>query len=867
MSGLRAYFDARVNIDAIVSYQTKQVDPSDEICSVVQEFIDQFSKSFEESRQCQRIIPEATLQKDLQTDTGSPIISIPRGFTDIAAKENSLGQVSQFLDQLRYAGMADRHEKITGAHRKTFEWIYQNSGVSNGPESSFVKWLENGIEPYWITGKAGSGKSTLMKYLCDNPRTHEYLQPWAGQTQLVIVGFFFWSSGTKMQMSQIGLLQTILYEALSQCPALISTVFPKQWCLRRASGMHHYKWTQSELLKAFEFLCKQSKASKFCFFIDGLDECAGNHGELNSVLKNMALSSDVKICISSRPWLQFEDAFGHSSNLTLQDLTYRDIKHYIGTKLCENIRYLELERNEPIFASDLVEEIAKKAFGVWLWVHLVVQPLLDGLTNSDKLSDLQKRLRSVPADLEALYGKMLDSIDDFYLENASQLFQIVLAAQSPPSLLGLSFADEEDSLLALRAQIKPLTDDGTLSRCEVMKRRLNSRCKGFLEVPSPNCDLHRPTVDIAISGKRELQWPDNHKKQDSCDQFPYGTRKSESTSLAGQKVEFLHRTVRDFITKPEIWTKLMSATKADFDPNLALCRSHLLQLKTLQPELMTRDGFWNLVARYMYHAVLSAESHIGIHMTMLNELDRAATRLAATPRFVASTVGRAFPKDSDAHWASTGPQGKHGNTLLAFLIQYEFYQLFKAKLSESCSNFSDQDGRPLLDYATIDWHSSSTAKARRNNDRLLRNKEIVKLLLEKGADPNQEYASSTPWCNVLTKAQESSVPSVRCQISMRRWAGIIELFLLHEANPRLRLNDDDTLSTIQATFSDWDPVRTKELEEIWRQSKRWWIHLGRISMRHQKVYAWKNSSKHSGRSSGSWRSPFLSRRGMCRLNR
>ena len=824
----------------------------------MQEVIDQFLRSFKESRQYQINLPEAVIRKGSQVDTTSQFGSIPTSLADVVAEESDVHQVSEFLEQLRYPGMADRHERIAEAHKKTFDWIYQDYDSACGLKFNFANWLESGDGPFWITGKAGSGKSTLMKYLCDNPRTRECLQPWAGQVPLVIVGFFFWSSGAKIQMSQKGFLQTVLYEALSQCPALIPTSFPEQWRSHRVSGMHHYRWAKSELLQAFELLFTQSKLAKFCFFIDGLDECAGDHRELINQLNKVASRSDVKICLSSRPWLQFEDAFGRSSNLTLQDLTYRDIKLYINTKLCENVRYLELEQNEPIFASDLVEEIAKKASGVWLWVHLVVQSLLNGLTNSDKLSDLQKRLQSVPADLEDLYEKMLNSIDDFYLENASQLFHIVLAAQSPPSVLGLSFADEEDSLLALRAQIKPLTDDGTLSRCEVMKRRLNSRCKGFLEVPSPNCDPNRPPLDIVMSVKRELQCLGNHKEQDSCDQLPYEPRRSGSTLLAGQKVEFLHRTVRDFIAKPDVWTRLMSATMREFDPNLALCRSYLLQLKTLQPESLTRDGFWDIVTSYMHHAVLAADSTIGIHMTMLDELDRAATKLAGTPRFVASIVGRAFPVDSDAHWTSTGPRGKRGNTLLAFLIQYGCYQLFEAKLNESCYSFCDQDGRPLLDYATIDWYWSPTAKACGNIDRLSRNKRTIKLLLEKGADPNHKYAGSTPWCNILTKAQEVSLSSVLRPLSMRRWADIVELFLQHEANSRLKLSDDDVISTIRATFSEWDLVRAKELEKIWKQNKRWWTHLGRLSMWNQKLYTWMNLSRHSIRSSdSSKRSPSL----------
>lgn len=40
-----------------------------------------------------------------------------------------------------------------------------------GRWNDFVAWLEEGDGLYWIAGKAGSGKSTLMKYIASHPST------------------------------------------------------------------------------------------------------------------------------------------------------------------------------------------------------------------------------------------------------------------------------------------------------------------------------------------------------------------------------------------------------------------------------------------------------------------------------------------------------------------------------------------------------------------------------------------------------------------------------------------------------------------------------------------------------------------------
>jgi chromosomal replication initiation ATPase DnaA len=82
-------------------------------------------------------------------------------------------------------------------------------------------------KPFFINGKAGSGKSTLMKFICDDARTKNALKRWAGANELVTLQFFFWNLGTNVQKSHAGLLRGLLHAALEQNPELIPAVFPK----------------------------------------------------------------------------------------------------------------------------------------------------------------------------------------------------------------------------------------------------------------------------------------------------------------------------------------------------------------------------------------------------------------------------------------------------------------------------------------------------------------------------------------------------------------------------------------------------------------------------------------------------------------
>ncbi|KAF2177486.1 hypothetical protein K469DRAFT_603169, partial [Zopfia rhizophila CBS 207.26] len=469
------------------------------------------------------------------------------------------------IDHLRFGDMLDREMRIPDAHKMTFEWIYRDPCANDKPWTSFIDWLEKQEKGlYWITGKAGSGKSTLMKYLYNDARTIALLKNWASPSKLITAAFFFRNSGSNMQMSMMGILQSLLFQVLKSVPSSVALVFPERWEAYTLFGEDIYPWSWQELVNALKLLVVEMKSdTKFCFFIDGLDEFDGNPSDVTDLLLDLvALAPNLKICTASRPWANFEDAFKGRPNLLLQDLTYPDIQAYVDTKFHANAGFVELEEREPRYARELLTQVALKAEGVFLWVNLVVRSLLTGLTNGDRVSDLQSRLDQLPPRLEDLFRKILDNLDPFYLEHASQLFQLARASRVSPTLLCLSLADEEDPEYCFRTAVKPITNSDKLSRSRNMKRRLNSRCKGLLEVASVSTSLH----------------------------------------MANQKVQYLHRTVKDFLETPAVWSWIVGSNSTPFDPHLSLCRSFLLQLKGLDATSLQIDSFWSMIIWCIEHA-------------------------------------------------------------------------------------------------------------------------------------------------------------------------------------------------------------------------------------------------------------------------
>lgn len=97
------------------------------------------------------------------------------------------------MNSLHFDEIQKRQESIKDAHRNTFEWIFDQSTQSLGRWDNFVNWLEKGQGIYWINGKAGSGKSTLMRFLTQEEyeRTMESLRKWSGTKNVISLSFFF----------------------------------------------------------------------------------------------------------------------------------------------------------------------------------------------------------------------------------------------------------------------------------------------------------------------------------------------------------------------------------------------------------------------------------------------------------------------------------------------------------------------------------------------------------------------------------------------------------------------------------------------------------------------------------------------------
>ncbi|KAK3360492.1 hypothetical protein B0T25DRAFT_438242, partial [Lasiosphaeria hispida] len=166
---------------------------------------------------------------------------------------------------------------IVCAEAATFDWIFHDPRASDRPWSNFHVWLagSNSDGLYWINGKAGSGKSTLVEHLVRHENAKRALRQWAGGMKLLLSSFF-WYTGSELQKSQTGLFRALLYSCLKKRRELIPLVVPETASFRQ-EDLRDY-WTLVRLRGALHRLVSQTVFEiKFAFFIHELDKYAGTY--------------------------------------------------------------------------------------------------------------------------------------------------------------------------------------------------------------------------------------------------------------------------------------------------------------------------------------------------------------------------------------------------------------------------------------------------------------------------------------------------------------------------------------------------------------------------------------------------------------
>lgn len=429
------------------------------------------------------------------------------------------------MDSLKFEQIDSRHANIKAAYSQTCQWLLEHPDYKHWLDPS--KFDQNhGF--LWISGKPGSGKSTLMKYALAKAQRKT-------ADTAATISFFFNARGDTLENKVTGMYRTLLCQLLEKLPDLQEVLDDTHLPTQNQNGS--VVWAEETLKTIFSSAVARLNQRRVMCFVDALDECDENQVramvDFFETLGDDATRNGIRfyVCFSSRHYPYVTIRHGRRLVLEEQSGHDQDLEIYVHDRL---------KIGQFSFPEDVRNRILQKAAGVFMWIVLVVD-ILNKEFDRGRMFGVRNRLEEIPDKLSELFKDMLRRDT----ENMAELLlciQWILYAKRPLKREEFYFAVVSgvfpESLAAWNPDIDHI-------KPEVMGRYVVSSSKGLAEVTNPG------------------------KSKD-------------------QTVQFIHESVRDFLIKDhglhDLWQELGEDFQSSSHDRLKKCCLSYLETDISLPD-------------------------------------------------------------------------------------------------------------------------------------------------------------------------------------------------------------------------------------------------------------------------------------------
>ena len=571
----------------------------------------------------------------------------------------------------------------------------------------------------------------------------------------ILVCYFFHELGEPQEKTFGGLLYVIVYQLLTNFhgknPATLSLLSGLLKPHFRPTTTFRSTLPDDLLMTVLRNLVTDCRETiTLSLFIDGFDECHGNHGEQLDFLTSLVrFSSDkrlsIRACIASRVETEIQFRLSNEPSFAIHKFTEIDISAYITSRLRQawDLMARQPDGTTSFYDRFLVDKVAEKAEGVFVWVKIVVSQLALAIEEEANIWDLYSLLEEFSEGLEDLYSSILNKIDKKLWPDTVNFLRL-LSVKDEEDLQGRAVVD---SLLKLSCAIQdPMSavtckadfeagfsvDDASLphNQCAQTKRRLQRSCRGLIE------------IDYAVH-------------------------------LPDARVTFLHLTVREYLDRSQRFKEMLDKVDKRFlrDPAVALMAVSLRLLKVYphynlnmgwEEVWVVKEGDRFRRIEHFFAAMSSAERSTEISQTAyVEELDRVLSLI--DPDWTASYY-RSVSSENDSNWANLNLDDSNlGRDILSLAVYHGLaFYLQHQIVTKGKSILQRARRRPLLFYA-IDGLTQEISY------------DTFKVLLNNGADLMETFNGRTPWSYWVSNSVAGPAQSEILRI--------FELMLEHGADP------------------------------------------------------------------------------------
>lgn len=382
------------------------------------------------------------------------MVSINNGTINHISGEMPGVRCNLFLQSLRFDGFEHRLQTLqeSPAHLGTYDWIFDDSidiakhwqesierirhvkgGEHLSPcleyehtvwssqnehqEASYKqvvalrRWLkedQNGV--FWVYGKPGCGKSTLMASVL---RYYTQALSELDPPSLGIASAFFWEADVnRLAKSKEGLLRSLLHQILSHDKSAVDLVLARPESTNVCHAMRSSGWytwsvrSLQDILKAI--LTRHGK--QWLLIIDALDECENDPIDLAKMIEKMGSLSSVKILAAGRFESKFQKHLRPTGTLAMHDITRIDIAKYVTETFIEDEDAQVTITKYGAKAAHLITDLISQSQGIFLWVVIALNSLIDGCEQRESIKELRSRLQELPEDIRKLYLHIISKI-------------------------------------------------------------------------------------------------------------------------------------------------------------------------------------------------------------------------------------------------------------------------------------------------------------------------------------------------------------------------------------------------------------------------------------------------------------------------